>query len=91
MFIIIFILLGSDRPSRLIFFLALFTSFHTHVSLLTFFFCFFVFFHSCCSYVRVFGKILVHEFLISYRHIEGYFLFSDSATTSAQCEFRAKN
>ena len=46
---------------------ARFTSFHTHASLLPFF-CSFVLFHSCCSHVRVFGKTLVHEFLICYSH-----------------------
>ena len=34
--------------------------------------------------IQVFGKTLVHECLISYSHTERYFLFSDSATTSAQ-------
>ena len=53
-------------------FRARFTSFHTHLSLLTFFLSFFVLFHSCCSHARVFGKTLVHEFLISYNHTEWY-------------------
>ena len=66
-----------------------FTSFHTHSSLLTFF-CLFVLFHSCCSNAQVFGKTLVHKFLISYRHTEWYLLFSYSAT-SAQCVFGAKD
>ena len=33
----------------------------------------------------MFGKTLVHEFLISYSHAEWYLHFSDSATTSAHC------
>ena len=33
----------------------------------------------------------MHEFRISYSHTEWYFLFSDSATTSAQCVFGAKS
>ena len=45
---------------------------------------FFVLFHSCCSHAQVFGKTLVHEFLISYSHTEWHLFFSDSATTSAQ-------
>ena len=32
----------------------------------------------------MFGKTLVHEFLISYSHTERFFLVSDNATTSAQ-------
>ena len=43
--------------------------------------------NSCCSHVKVFGKTLVHEFLISYSHTELYLIFSDSATTSAHCVF----
>ena len=70
-----FILIGSDRPSGLLFFCALFTSFHTHTSLLAFIVCFFILFHSCCSNVLVSGKTLVHEFPISYSHTEWY-LFS---------------
>ena len=56
------------------FFRARFTSFHNHASLLTFF-CYFVLFHSCGSNARVFGKTLVHEFLISYNHTEWYLFF----------------
>ena len=33
----------------------------------------------------------MHEFSISYSHTEWYLHFSDSATTSAQCVFGAKN
>ena len=40
---------------------------------------------------RVFGKTLVHEFHISYSQTEWLLLFSDSATTSAQCVFVVKN
>ena len=36
---------------------------------------FFILFHSCCSHVQVFGRTLVHEFPISYSHIERYLLF----------------
>ena len=60
------------------------------VSLITFF-CYFVLCHSCCSHARVFGKTLLHEFLISYNHTEWYLFFSDSTTTRAQCVFGAKN
>ena len=72
-------------------FRARFTAYHNHVSLLTFIVFFFILFHSCCSHARVFGKTLVHEFLISSSHTEWYLLFSDSATSSAQCVFGAKN
>ena len=72
------------------FFCGRFNSFHTHAFLLTFF-CFFVLFHSCCSYVRVFGRTLAHEFHLSYAHTEWYLRFSDSATTRAQCVFEAKS
>ena len=51
------------------FFHSPFTSFHVHASLLTFV-CFSVLFDSCCSHARVFGRALVHEFLISYSHTE---------------------
>ena len=47
-------------------------------------FSFSVLLHSCCSHAQVFGKTLVHEFLISYSHTEWYLLFSDSETISAQ-------
>ena len=43
-------------PALLFFMLAL---------LLSIFFCFFVLFHRCCSHVQVFGKTIVHDFLIS--------------------------
>ena len=69
MFIIIVFWLGSDKPPGLLLFHIRFTSFHIHASLLTFF-CFMVLFHSCCSHVRMFGKILVHEYHISYGHTE---------------------
>ena len=72
-------------------FLACFTSFHTHGTLLTFFVSFFILFHSCGSHARVFGKTLLHKFLIFYSRTEYYLLFFDSVTTSAQCEFGAKN
>ena len=73
------------------FFRSRFTSFRTHSSLLMFFVCFFILCRSCCSHARVFGKTLVYEFPISYSHSEWYLFFSDSATTSAQCVFGAKN
>ena len=57
------------------FFRALFASFHTRASLLTFLVCFIILFHSCCSHARVFGKTLLHEFHISYSHIEWYLFF----------------
>ena len=78
------------RPSGLLFFfLARFTSFQTHASLLTSF-CFFVLFHSCCSHAGVFPKTLVHEFPISYSHTEWYLLLSDSATTRPQTRIRCE-
>ena len=77
LFIVIVFWLGCDRPSiGTSFFRARFASFHTHASLLVFFICFFVLFHSCCSHARVFGKILVHEFPVSYSHTEYYLLSS---------------
>ena len=66
---------GEDRPElqfrplRLHFVRARFTSVHAHASLLVFF-SFSVLFHSCCSHAQVFGKTLLHEFLISYSHTE---------------------
>ena len=82
MFIFIEFLLGSDRPSALLFHLHLLYFFLTHASL-AFFFCFFIFFHSCCSHVWVVGKTLMHEFLISYSHTEWYLLFLTMQTTSS--------
>ena len=76
MFIHIVFWLSGDSPSGLPFFRARFTSFHTHASLLSVFVCLFVLFHSCCSHARVFWKILVHKFPISYSHTEWYFIFS---------------
>ena len=49
---------------------------YSRLSLITSFFCFFILFHSCCSHAQVFGKLLVHEFPISYSHTEWYLLFS---------------
>ena len=74
MFIIIVFWLGRDSPPS--FFRNLFTSFLTLLlsSLLTFFVCFCILFNSCCSHARVFGKTLVHQFLISYSHTECFFL-----------------
>ena len=68
---------------------ASFTSFY--FSLLTFCICFFILFHSCCSCVWVFLKSLMHEFHISCCHTEWYLLFFNSATTSTECVFGAKN
>ena len=88
MFIIVF-RLGNDRPSGF-FFRACFTSFHTHASLLTFFVCLSYFILAVCIR-ECLGKhsrmsspftIAIHEW---------YLLFSDSATTSAQCVLGAKN
>ena len=36
---------------------------------------FFALFQSCCSHAQVFGKTLVHEFPISYRHTEWHPFF----------------
>ena len=52
------------------------TSFHIYSPLLIFFLCFIVLFLSCCSYARVFGKTLLHEFPISYSHTEWNLLSS---------------
>ena len=89
MFIIIVFWVGRDSCWDYIFLGARFTSFHTPASLLTVF-CFFILFYSCFSHSPVFGKTLVHEFLISYSHTEWYLFLSDSAIASAQCVFGAK-
>ena len=47
----------------------------------------FILFYSCCSHVRVFGKTLVNEFLISYSHTEWYLLFTDRALHEHKREF----
>ena len=77
LFIIIVFRLGCDRPSGLLLIRARCTFFHTHASLLCahVFVCLIVLFRSCCSHAQVFGKTLVHEFLISYSHTEWYFIF----------------
>ena len=85
----IIIVLSIEANGTSFFFHASFTAFHTLFSLLNFF-CYFVLFHSCFSHARVFGKTLMHEFLIFYPHTEQYLLFSYSATTNAQCVFGAK-
>ena len=64
---------------------------YMHSSLLTVFLRFFCLISFLLFPCRVFGKTLVHEFHISYSHTEWYLFFSDSATTSAQCVFAAKN
>ena len=51
-------------------------------SLLTFFLCFIALFQSCCSHAQVFGKTLVHEFLIFYSHTEWDLLSSGTDTLS---------
>ena len=56
------------------FFRACFPSIHNHFSLLTFF-SYSVLLHSCCSHAPMFGKTLVHEFLIYYSQSEWYMLF----------------
>ena len=80
MFINIVVLLFSDRPSGF-FFRARFIYFHTLAFLL-----FFVLVNSCCFYLRVFRKTLVHEFPISYSHTEWYIrsLFGAGETKHAQ-------
>ena len=74
MFIIIVFWLGYDRPSGLLFFVPalLISIFKPLFYLLRLF----ILFHSCCSHARLFGKTLVHEFLISYSHTEWCLLFS---------------
>ena len=52
------------------------TSFHIHSPLRTFFLCFIVLFQSCCSHAQVFGKTLLHDFLIFYSHTEWNLLSS---------------
>ena len=73
MFIIIIFWLGRDWLSWFVFFVICF--FLTSLFLITCFVCFFTLF---CSHMhaRVFGKTLVDEFPISYRHTECYLLFS---------------
>ena len=46
-----------------------------------------------CYFIRVVPQreCFVHELLISCSHSEWYLFFSDSAITSAQCVFGAKN
>ena len=66
-----------------------FTSFHTHASLLTFFVCFL--FHSWCSLARVSGKMLVHEFPISYILTEWYLHFSWGEIVSLGLSFVFQN
>ena len=88
--IVVFLIMIYKAVGTSFLFRAHFTCFHTLVSLITFSFCFFVLFHSCCSHARLFGKTLVHEFLISYSHTEWYLLFYDRATTSAQCVLGSK-
>ena len=70
MFVIIVFRFRCDRPSGLLLFVPAVLFFHTHASLLCVFVCLIVLFHSCCSNAQVFGKTLVHEFLISYSHTE---------------------
>ena len=86
--ILLLFCLGNDRPS-ILFFLASFTSFHTHAFLFTFF-CLLVLFHSCCTNALVFGKALVPEFHISSSHTECYLLICDSAITCAQETFEER-
>ena len=62
------------------FFRARFASFHTHASLTSSV----SLSYSCCSLAQVFGKTLLHEFHISYSHIEL------RQSTSAHFVFRAK-
>ena len=84
MFIIIVIWLGCDRPTELLFFVPAFL-----LSILTPLFLpfrLFILFYSCCSHARVFGKIHVHEFTISYIHTEWYLLFSRSEIVLALAE-----
>ena len=66
---------GEDRPELYfsplgLYFFVPALLFHMLTHLL--FFSFSVLFHSCCFHAQVFGKILVHEFLISYSHTEWY-------------------
>ena len=67
--IVMHLAMGVVGPSNIILFgqfHACLTSFHTNSSLITFFVCVFGLFYSCCYYVHVFEKTLVHEFHISY-------------------------
>ena len=71
MFIIIVFSLGCDRPSGLLFFVpALLLSMLMPLFLPSSSVSLYVLFRSCCSHARVFGKILVHEFPMSYSHSE---------------------
>ena len=58
------------------------------IFLLTFF-CYFVLFTSWRYHTRVFGKTLLHEFHISYRHTE-WSSFLQQCTTIAEREFGAR-
>ena len=76
MFIIIIFWLGCDRPSGIISFVpALLLSILDHALFLPSSSVIFILFHSCCSHARVFRKILLHEFPISYSHTEWYTFF----------------
>ena len=70
MFIVMVFWLGSDSPRRDFLFFVPALIFSMLTPLFTFFVCFFILFHYCCSHARVFGKKLVHEFLISYNRNE---------------------
>ena len=91
MFIII-VFLGGDRLSGLLF------SFvpASLLSILTFLFLpsssvSLSYFILAVSMRECLGETFVREFLVSYIHTEWYLLFFDSATTSAQRVFGAKN
>ena len=92
MFIIIVFWLGIERPSGvgISFFRTRFTSFQDHCSLLNVFFCFFALFRSCCSMHECLGKHSCMRSSFPVAILNGTCLFSDSATTSAECVFGAK-
>ena len=75
MFIVIVFRLGTDRPSGLLFFSCPLYFFPYSRLILCSNLFFFVLFHTCCSHAPVFGKTLLHEFLISYSHTECYLFF----------------
>ena len=91
MFIIIVFWLGGDMLWDFVFFsCSRCTSFYIHASLLTFFVCLSYFIP--VAPMRERGKTLVYGFPFPISILNGMCLpFSNSATTSAQCVFGAKN
>ena len=82
--------LDSDRPSGLFFLCSLYFFPYSRLSSCRLrLSC--ILFQSCCSHARVLGKILLHEFPISYSHTESYLLFSRNDLIEMVEESPAKN